>query len=379
MLFGKRFVEHDCTTNEEKVCAECSSSASCRFSTEYIVVFGFDLIPLQTRMVCDACGHTSTPDAPDETVQLCADKHRTLKKAAFLKTAAILVVLAVVAVMVIVMTAVPAASPEQLKALIDEDGIYSIQNHEGEVLGIVQALGEIKQLTFYEDKSVLVGEPGADGTFIKHTYQTEALGSDATSILITNTGRPGILKDRHGMVVREYHYNAQSGKMGYLRGVEDLSAIAYTRGKAVYPFTYYSESHDESLHFTVVLHISNDQRLEATFADEPDGARFLSLTVTDYEGGREATETIYYFDADAMDLAKQSDISPESSPEDIRGFIEQLAPTPSIVAAYTYFQNSHVFSSIDISMPDNTGNMQSYAQEFDVTQKGRFYLQRAKS
>lgn len=381
MIFGKRSVRHDFGAFESDACPACGKGTTYRFAcvARYAVVLFINLIPAPARYetVCEECGDTQTLTAAagrGVAKEFFARPGRALFTAHALRLGAAIAVIAAVA-LALILTLAPAADPQTLKNLAGEDGVYSIQTFDGGVLGIVEAADGEKLLTFYNDSSVLVGEPGAEGRFTRHEYFREAVDGAGETALVRDPAAPGVLKDRHDTVVRLYEYDQALDTLRYATGVEDLSAIVYTPGKAVYPFSHYSDDSPEPTPYTVVVYLSPDSRIEATFGAADAGAEALdSLVIKELENGRVATETIYDFDAAARAQAQAYGLSPDSGVDDITGFIETYAPAPLMAARCTYYKNTRVLAAISLSLPDGAGGTQTYEQKLDVTEKAGFYI-----
>ncbi len=380
MIFGKKTLSSDFGVFESDSCGQCGCT-SYRFvcKTDYAVLFFANTVPLGTRYetVCDSCGNTralSKQAGRDVAKQFFAEKYRSHNILKKLRVTALLAVVLLLAALPLVLSG-PVASPQLFKSFVEKDGVYSIQNFNGEELGAIEVISGEKRAALYNDISVLTGEPGADGSFLKHDYYTEVVDETGKTSMERNPDAPGFLKDRHGMIVRQYSYNLQTGSLGYLRGVEDLSAIKYEPGKAVYPFSFYIDGSSEPKSVTYVLYILDDKRLEAMFTSEKE-LLLTTLTVSEYENGRVMTKNAYYFET--TNAAPLRGLSPESPAQDYIAFIDQHKPEPVISYAYTYFEESQVFTSIAIDGINSAGEMQSFKQDFVVTKNGRFYIQTEK-
>jgi hypothetical protein len=385
MIFGTRDVKNDLGTFSSEKCSACKDSYTYHFYkiTRFIVVFFMNLIPLGSHYeaVCEGCEEARAVDA--NTGRGIAKQH--FKKRSWALTAKTVFKLAAVAVVIGAAVALPLTlrfsldtRPETLKVLVSEDGLYSIQDSEGEVLGVVQVTDGVNRLTYYDDTSVLVKEPGADGSFLKHDYRQEATNEakQADLFLVRIPDNPGILEDRHGTPVRIYHYDTANDAIGYSRGVEDLSAIQYTSNKVTYPYKYYSSDKEEATEYTMVLYFAGNKELEATFIPELGSSeinQFVMLTVRELKNGRVISETVYHFGESTIALAKEAGLTQQSSAQDILDFIEQNKPD-SMVTDYEYYNNTKVITKMTLTLQDSDGNMQSVSQDFDVTVKNGYYI-----
>lgn len=379
MIFGKKTVSVDYGGFESEGCLICGAK-SYRFvcKNDYAVLFGAKAVPLGTgyEAVCDSCADVRTlpkQAGRDVAKQFFAEKHRTQSILKRLNVAAILIVVLLLAALPFFLTG-PSATPQLLKSLVEKDGLYSILNFNGDELGIIEVQSGEKRLKMFNDISVLKGEPGADGSFYKHDYFTESFGEAGETVLERNADSPGFLKDRHGMIVRQYSYNKKTGNLGYMRGVQDLSAIKYEPGKAIYPFVFYVDGLSEPKPITFVLYILGDKRLEAMYTNEAEPT-LVTLTVSEYENGRVSVKKAYYFEPGIEASPNQSGLTPDSRAQDYLDYIDAQKPEPMLSHTYKYFENSHVLTSITIDGLNSTGQMQSFTQDFEVSKNGRFYIQ----
>ena len=384
MIFGKQTVRHEYGVFSSETCPACGKGTTFRLSCirQYIVVLFAKLLPISVKYetVCEECEETHTLDKDigrSVAKKFFAESHRAVCISNVLKIAvAVAIIAAIIAVPVAIIGSAPVADPQVLKNLVSEDGIYSIQDAKGDILGIVEVTDGEKLVTFLDDSSVLVGEPGAGGQFIRHEHYKEQMDAEGETTLVRIADSPGMLKDKHGIIVRQYFYSKVGDKLGYEKGVEDLSAIAYTRDKAVYPFSYYLGGAAEPSLYTVVLFIERDKRFEATFTFEDGGTQLVTLFERDYENGRSVREIIYQFDESTIALAQQDGLSPQSRMQDIQSFLETHTPDAMIQSEFTYYKNTRVPLVMNLSVP---GAAQDYTQEVEVTQKGAYYIVKALS
>lgn len=384
MFFGKQTVRHEYGVFSSDTCPACGKGTTFRLLSirQYIVVLFAKLLPasIKYETVCEECEESQTLDKDigrNVAKKYFAESHRAVCIADALKTAvAVVIIAAIIAVPVAIIGSAPVADPQVLKNLVSEDGLYSIQNAKGDVLGIVEVSDGEKLVTFLDDSSVLVGEPGAGSQFIRHEHYKEQRDADGETTLVRIAESPGMLKDKHGIIVREYFYSKVSNKLGYEKGVEDLSAIEYTPKKAVYPFSYYLGGAAEPSLYTVVLFIEREKRFEATFTFEHDDPALVTLFERDYENGRPVREIIYQFDDAAIALAQQAGLSPQSLSKDIQSFLETHKPAALVQSEFTYYKNTRVPLVMNLSVP---GSDKDFVQSFEVTQKGAYYIVRALS
>ncbi|MFA5675939.1 MAG: hypothetical protein WDA65_05370 [Christensenellales bacterium] len=381
MIFGKNTVSTDYGAFESDCCSQCGAKSYrlvCK--NDYLVFLRANAFPIGAcyETVCESCGDVRSLQKQagrDAAKRFFAEKHRCQSMSIMLKIAAVAAFVLLLAALPLLLSE-PAMDPDFFKGLVDEDGLYSIQNFDGEELCIINVQSGEKLVTLFGEKSTLVGEPGADGSFIKHDYYTESTNKTGDTVLERSTDSPGFLKDRHGMIVRQYSYNKKTGALGYMRGVEDLSAIKYEPGKAVYPFSFYIDGSFEPKPVTYVLHMLDDKRIELMFTDETT-LSLVTITVSEYENGRIRAKKAYYFEPET-DAVRLSGLTPESAARDFLEYIDTQKPAPIISHAYTYYKDSHVFSSISIDGINSAGEMQNFEQHYDVTENGRFYIQTLK-
>ncbi len=388
MIFGIKEVRKDLGEFSSELCSACQNSERYHFYriTRYLVIFFIKLIPLgsEYEAVCTVCS---------DKVPVQTDSGRAIARAHFKKRLFALgfltwLKLIIAAAIVAAVVALPLTiripldtRPETLKSLITEteDGVYGIQDRDGRVLGIVQIEGGEKKLTHYDDVSVLVKEPGADGSFKMHEFRQEATNDTQTEdiFLVRIPDNPGILEDRNGIPVRIYHYDSANDALGYSRGVEDLTTITYSAGKAVYPYKYYSSDSEEPTSYVLALYFVQNKQLLATFIPKlPTGEtnQFVSLSVEEMKDGRVQTDTQYVFDTNMVTQARQAGLTEQSSAQDILSFLEVNKPKPYLVTSNEYFENTKVVINTTLSMPDANDKMQSVSQTFNVTPRNGYYI-----
>lgn len=388
MIFGKREKKIEIGNFTGEKCNECKDSNTYKFVMipRYLVVFFMNLLPIGSRYeyVCEKCGAAVASEAKAGSESL--EKNFRRKKFriglfSFLKIFAIVAVIAAAVILPLTLSNNYGPSPQFIKSLVSKDGTYNITDKKGNNFATVKVSGSEKALTFLDRVSQLVGEPGADGTFYIHQYYQEANDSKGKTALIHPADDSGILSDRYDVPIRYYYYNTSTDTLGYAIGVKDLSAIKYTANKAVYPFSYYTSGSDPQK-YSIILFVTDKQRLIATFFPPTSGDKtenqLASLEIQDYDlSGRIAKDTVYYFDDKLMSLAKSSGISESSSSGDLLNFITQNKPDPYATSEDKYYMNTKVISSQTFSMPDSSGKMQTYTQNYDVTEKNGYYIQAA--
>ncbi len=383
MIFGVRDVRQELGGYSGDNCEACTEGYIYRLVriTRFLVVFFINLIPLGSRYeaVCDSC---------EAALEVDKTEGRRIAKAEFgkritaLNTVTVLrlcvCILLLAAAVALPLTLIKPAppGPQLLKDMVTEDGIFTIQDSDGQVLGIIDQTDGQKTLTFYEKTSRLTGEPGADGSFIRREYYMESQSGtfEVNSVMLERVAdNPGMLEDRYGMAVRIYHYDAATQTLSFARGIADLTSIVYQKNRVEYPFVYYAADGTAQDVFTVLL-IEPDSQIEATFVPSDDGTDQLAIIIVrQFEHGRVSTESMYQL---AVSAAAQQGISRTSTAGDIKTFIESAGLTPSNVLAYNYFGNTKVYTSVELSIPDAAGSMQTITQPFEVVKKDGFYIQR---
>ena len=275
----------------------------------------------------------------------------------------------------------PAPDPQVFKDLVSENGLYNTTDKDGNILATVQVVGDHKTLTFYDRVSTLVGEPGADGTFLMHEHfrETEDASPDGGVSLQRDTDEPGFLEDRYHVPVRTYYYDAATGGLGYAIGVENLGNIVYSPDQVTYPFSYYISDTDKE-NYVDVLYLNDDIRLKATFTPPVSGEspnQFFSLSIEYLDQNRVSKMVAYYFDETVMDAAQSGHISMNSTAVDILDFIAQAAPDPAFSAEFSYFKDTRVLTSSRVSGPGEPDDAESIDQVYTVTEKNGYYIQKA--
>lgn len=386
MIFGVKEVRNDLGEFSSDTCSACHSGSQYRFSkiSRFLVVFFVSLIPLGSRYeaVCVDCADTLAVDAAAGRKIARAHfggRHFALGLKTALKLIAAAAIVAAAVALPLTLRFPLDSRPETLKSLIPQtqDGLFSIQDRDGNVLGVVEVASGVKTLTFYNDASVRVNEPGADGSFIMHEYRQEAT-NDAEQdgiFLVRLPGNPGVLEDRYDIPVRVYHYDSENDTLGYSRGVADLTSIAYTAGKAVYPFQYFTSGSDAPSDYYLVLYLTGDKNLLCTFVPDRAGSvEFGSLVVDELENGRLTRESQYIFEDSIVNKAKAAGLTQQSSAQDILDFLAETAPTPDMITGYEYYQNTKVITGMSLNIPSPDGTAQSVSQQFSVTVKNGYYI-----
>ena len=374
-----RFTSEKCT-----VCKDGTEYAFIK-KTKYLVAFFINLIPLKTtyESVCKQCGDVSdvkTRVGKEIAQKEFASEYTKRNLIDIAKVAAAVIVVAAAVLLPILLVHVPATSPETLKSLVSEDGVYNILQEDGTVLGTVDITDGEKTLTFYDRIRVLTGEPGADGSFLLHEYFYEKTNTETgETALVRLADDPGVLQDRYSRDVRTYHYDVAADALGYARGVVDLSTIEYSADKVIYPFVFYLDS-GEAKDYTEVLYLMPDQQLHVTFigaASDNDLIQAIAIEVADMDGDRAMKRDIYQFDTTTIGLAQANGLSPASTAEDFLTFILDNALTPIQSMTYQYYGDTNVITQNTYSQPDDTGVMQTVTQDYIITEKDGYYIMQA--
>ena len=385
MIFGKREVRKTIGSFGGDGCAACTEGDEYSLIriTKYLVVFFINLIPLKSRYekTCVACSDSTVLDLKDGNAIARNEfglSFLALNAAAILKLTALALIIAAAVVLPLALAQPASLSPQALKDLVTAEGLYSIQDAQGHVFGIVEMTGSEKKLTFYEKSTVLVGEPGADGSFIRREYYQEAQTDTASGTDVSLepiADNPGILEDKYGTVVRLYYYDAANGIMGYAKGITDLSTVIYAPDKVYYPFTYFSTD-SEPKDVAVMLYLQPSRRIEASFVSNASGADQLALLIVkSFDKDRITQDATYTFDSAVIALAVEAGINRESTADEIMAFVEKNALTPANQLTYQYYENTKVYTSVGLDMPDSSGVMQSVSQPYQVTVKNGYYIQ----
>ena len=390
MFFGKRKQETILGEFSSEKCRACKKSYTYQLkkATTFLVAFFINLIPLSSKYecVCSDCGAVEPVDkaAGRETARTKfpgkqAKDHILIA----LRIAAFCLVIAAAIVLPLKLIKVSSPDPDFLKSLVTENGNYNIENSDGDILATIEVSDSDKVMSFYDDVSVLTSEPGADGTFLLHKYYCETTESggdtDGTTALVRYADDPGELKDRYLTTIRSYYYNESTDSTGYNMGIEDLTAIEYTPDKVTYPLTYYVSA-SQTENYLQVLYLKESMKLNATLMPSESGGeadQLVSVSIDELESGRTSTQTIYYFDDDTISLAGSSGLSADSTMDEILAFIDENALSPTIISDFSYYNDTGVVTQITMSHPDSDGTMQTITQDFEITEKSGYYLQKA--
>ena len=342
-------------------------------------MFCVNLLPLRTAysIECEGCGAPETIDkkAGRETAKKEFREEVARQNMRQLFKYFVLLLIAAAIVLPLELIRVPSPDPQMFKDLVSEDGVYNILDRDGAIAATVSVQGGEKTLLFYDDVSLLAGEPGASG-FTLHRYYREAAGTDGTVTLERIPDDAGVLLDTYQTEVRTYYYDSAADAAVYSSGITDLRTIEYGRDRVTYPFTHHlSETVAEN--YTVVLYHTDNEHILATFTPAlTDGAQQLSaLLIRRFADGRASTETAYYLEADATDQAVQAGITPESTADAIKDFIAQNALTPSWSGEYSYYENTRAVLGQTLYQPDASGVMQPIAISYQITEKNGYFIQ----
>ncbi len=394
MFFGIREKRIQMGSFNSDKCEKCGKGEEYQFFkiTKYFVAFFINLIPLGSsyEYVCEQCEVTETVDRDAGKIlanKKFGKKQRIQILQTVLKISAFLLVIAAAVVLPLLLRQPDFTNPAVLKALVKDDGVYSIQNDKGDIYAIVEILEGEKTITFFDDTSTLTGEGGADKGFVIHHHYEQVsddkqvypgalleIGEDRFERILDDVG---VLKDQYDVPVRSYYFDIENDSLGFAMGIADLTTIEYTKDKATYYLDYYLSDQDVQS-YAVVLYLGDTQKISATFIPKLSGDDYdqlASLNVYKLENGRVLSQTIYELDEETQTLAYDSGILISSSLDEINAFIKDNELKPVYIVEYKYYKDTEVVTSMDISMPDELGVMQTTPQNFDVTMKNGYYIQ----
>ena len=383
MLFGIREKKTTLGRFTSDTCEECKKGREFRMekTTKYLVVFAVNFIPLRVNYesVCEGCDAAKAVSG--STARSLARKHfrRTQAKQQFFMALRLLIAAVVIAAAVVLPLTIRvplSRDPDALKALVSEDGSYLIKDRDGELLAMIQVEGGVKTLVWYDKVRTLQNTGSKGGRFYLHENYQEATNGSGETVLVRDMDDPGRLLDQYNTVVRVYYYDAASDTMGFYNGVEDLSQIEYTPGKATYPSVYYLSA-DEKQQYVMVLYLKGSTQVRAQFTLSTEGGAFDALIAVDIDtlsGGRVTDQAYYYFDSDMMALATQEGLSPDSSAQEIMDFIAVNSVSAAQAYHYEFYRGTGVAVSEQSSLPDASGSMQTQITNYDVTQINGYYI-----
>ncbi len=386
MIFGAKDVRQELGRFSGDNCETCTEGYIYRLVrvTRFLVVFFISLIPLGSRYeaVCDSCEAVKEMDKIEgRHIEKTEFRKRSaaLNTVTALKLCALALVLAAAVALPLTLTRPATPGPQALKNMITEDGTYTIQGADGRVLGIVHQADGKKTLTFYEISSPLSGTSAGKHSYIKRDYYTESADGKLTKDGVKLTRKmdnPGLLEDWYGTAVRMYAYDASTASLSMARGVDKLSSIQYEDTRVIYPLSY-TASDGSTQVFTTVLYLEPDAHIEATFVPSGDDLDLLAMvTVKRMENGRTTTETAYRLGTDSITAAIQQQIGSNSTAGEIMAFVESAGLTPVTELRYHYYDSTKVYTSVELTAADETGTMQTETQNFEITRKGRYYIQK---
>ena len=388
MIFGIREKRAALGRFTSATCDACKSGKEYAFirKTKYLVIFFINLIPLKTtyESVCKECDDMA--DVDTEAGQRIVRKYfsgENAKRSALdaAKIIAALVIIAAAVLLPVLLVRIPVATPAELKALVDEDGTYNILQEDGTVLGTVTVTDGEKTLSFYDHIRVLKGDNSTEGSFLMHEHYYEQVDEETGAAELERLDDdPGVLQDQYLTDVRTYYYDLANDALGYYRGVVDLSTIAYSDDKVVYPYVYYLNG-DEPEQYSEVLYLTADKQVRVTFIDTGSEDSTIHAVTIEVAGmddqNRPANRSIYQFDDDTITLAETAGLTTDSTIDAILDFIDTNALSPTQSMTYTYYGDTSVFTQTDYTQPDTSGAMQTVTQEYTITEKDDYYIMEA--
>ncbi len=388
MIFGIREKRAALGRFTSATCGACKSGKEYAFvkKTKYLVIFFINLIPLKTtyESVCKECDDISDVDteAGRQTVkEHFAGENAKRNALDAAKIVAAVVIIAAAVVLPVLLIKIPVATPEELKALVDEDGTYNILQEDGTVLGTVNITDGEKTLSFYDHIRVLKGDNSADGSFLMHEHYYEVVDEETGATELKRLDDDtGVLQDQYLTDVRIYYYDLANDALGYYRGVVDLSTISYSDDKVIYPYIYYVND-TEPEQYSEVLYLTTDKQVRATFidTDAQDGAAHaVTIEVAELDDqNRAVNRSIYQFDDDTITLAETANLTTDSTIDEVLSFIDTNALSPTQSLAYIYYEGTSVITQTDYTQPDTSGTMQTVTQAYTITEKDGFYIMEA--
>jgi hypothetical protein len=340
-----------------------------------------NLISLRVRYesVCDKCGEAET--VKNRAARGLARKHfgaAQFKQQLFmaLRLLPVLAVISAAVVLPLTIRIPLSRDPEVLKGLVSEDGDYAVKDGSDELLAIIHVEGGAATLLWYDKVSELTGTGSKRGRFYLHEFYQEASDAAGNTILIRDIDDPGRLMDQYNSVVRLYDYNEETDVMTFYQGVEDLSAIQYETGRVSYPNISFDEEGGRQQYLTVLYLLSNAQ-LRAQFSASTNSSGYDTLYAVNIDtsvGGRVTDQRNYYFDDNAISLARQAGLSPESEAQAFADFIRENSLSPILTYQYEYYGNTDVIQTEVSTLPDENGDMQTTTTEYDITAINGYYL-----
>lgn len=363
----------------------CPACKSIEFKLEktvkYFYAFSIPVMPLRTRYesVSEKCGDAQNVN--NRTARSLA--HKYFRRTQFLQRLFMVLRLALLAAVFATAVVLPLSlkipvnnDPNTLKALVSEDGDYGIKDVNDNLLAIVHVENGVKSLTWYDKVSVLKNTGSKGGTFYLHENCQEAADSAGNTILIRSADDPGRLMDQYNSIVRLYGYDEENDKLSFYRGVEDLSAIAYTPAKVTYPNIMFDET-GEKQQFITVLYIMSNAQLRAQFMESPDGSgfnRLIAIGIDSMSDGRVTDQRYYYFDDNAIASAQQAGLTQYSEVQAFPDFIRERSLTPAIECHFEHYKNTRVVATETQTYPDENGDMQTQTTQYDITAVDGYYV-----
>lgn len=383
MIFGTREKNYELGSFTSEACTSCNASDTYTFvrTVRYIVAFFINLIPIGWRFtcICKNCGNVVEIDKDagrQITKTRFSSQNADVVFASVFRVVLLAAILAAAVVLPLLLIEPGQPSPEELASLVTEDGAYIIFNADGDELAHITMTGDEKRFKRYTTYQQLTGEPGAQGMMMMRNF-VQAPGSTEEDILIEpDLKDAGNLLDKHDISVRRYYYDFVKESYGYNRGIEDLTTISYSDGKAVYPSNIYF-SDDQTIHYIACAYFEETQLVETFFMpatmDEPTlQIAYINVSLFDSKGRVVERSQYANFNDGSSDLV--GSISQDSTIKEVMQFIEQNELAPTQIEATTYYENTGVPASISVSQPDQSGMMQTNTITYNIEKSGRYYI-----
>jgi hypothetical protein len=296
MIFGTRKVQSALGKFTSDKCTACKKSSEYVFFriTKYFVVFFVNLIPIGTSYECECINCDDQLSIDKKAGRKLAKQKFNIENSnqnfvIFFKLFIAMLVIAAAIVLPLIFVN-PPTSPQVLKDLVEEDGVYNIFNRDAERIGIVSVNDGVKQLTFYNDISNYKSAQGE--TYTLHKRYEEIL-TEQGSYMSPIADDFSSLYDRNSIIVQRYYYDIANNSYGYNVGVFDLSTIEYSENKSIYPVTVYA-SKDDIASFKLILFKDDEREIYARFIISEEGDHeFYDVRVVEKSNGLDIKETLY--------------------------------------------------------------------------------------
>lgn len=377
MIFGVKEKRAALGQFTSEKCSSCKKGNKYIFFriTKFIVILFIKLIPISNRYESECVGCEDIIKIDKKAGKKLAKQKFGVENSNqnFLITVKLLFAAVIIAAAVLLplYLIAPPMSPDMIKTLVDEPGIYTISDEEDRTLAIVQVTDDQKVLKFYNDISDYTTPDGKD--FELHKYYEEKFTQNGSymAAIIDNFAA---LKDDNGVFAQRYYYDIAKGTYGFSIGVTDISTIEYSDNKTIYPIDIYV-SDTQTLKSKVVIYDEADWRIDVRLEVTEDGTEsIVDMQFKEKQDGRVVKETSYLTQANDGSEVDTSGLTSANTAQEYYNFIKNNDLKISYVSNYTYYKNTNIIVNAITTTYDEYGNTSDTVENVDVVQKYNYYI-----